>query len=64
MKEQIKELRKKRGLTQEELAKLLGVDRTTVTLWERGVNHPRITILPKLAKILHCTVDSLLCAHT
>lgn len=56
----LKELRLKRGLTQDELAKLLSVNRTTVTLWETGVNHPRASMLVRLAKILRCTVDDLL----
>lgn len=58
--ERLRELRKKRGLTQNELAKLLDVGRTTVTLWEKGVNNPRIEVLPKLARVLHCSVDDLL----
>jgi len=58
----LKELREKKGLTQEELAKLLDVGRTTVTLWENGTNFPRTETLPKLAKILRCTVDELLCS--
>lgn len=56
----LKELRLKRGLTQDELAKLLSINRTTVTLWESGVNHPRAAMLVKLAKVLRCTVDDLL----
>jgi transcriptional regulator with XRE-family HTH domain len=58
--EELKRLRTNRGLTQDELAKLLGVKRTTVTQWETGTNHPRATMLVKLAKVLRCTVDALL----
>ena len=60
MKERLRELREKRGLTQAELAKRLGVGRTTVTLWERGDNRPRIDMLVDLAKILGVKVDYLL----
>ena len=38
---EIKELRKKLGLTQEEFAKLLGVGYTTVNRWENGKSEPR-----------------------
>ena len=60
MKERLRELRERKGLTQTELAKRLGVGRTTVTLWERGDNHPRIDMLVDLAKILGVKVDYLL----
>ena len=56
----LKELREKRKLTQEELGKMLGVDRTTVTKWESGENMPRAGLLLDLAKILKCKVDVLL----
>ena len=62
--EELKKLRVRRGLTQDELAKLPGVKRTTVTQWETGTNHPRATMLIKLAKVLRCTVDALLRHHT
>ncbi|WP_288763940.1 helix-turn-helix transcriptional regulator [uncultured Mitsuokella sp.] len=55
----LKRLRLKRGLTQAELADILHVNRTTVTLWEKGINNPRTAMLMKLAKALHCKVDDL-----
>lgn len=64
MKEKLKELREKKGLTQEKLAEQLGVGRTTVTLWERGDNKPRIDMLVSLANILGCKVDYLLRSKT
>lgn len=60
MKEKLRELREKKGLSQKKLADKLGVGRTTVTLWELGINKPRIDMLPNLAKILGCKVDALL----
>lgn len=56
----LKALRQARNLTQAELAKLLGVDRTTVTQWECGKSLPRASKLIELARILKCDVDSLL----
>lgn len=61
---QLKLLRKQKGLTQKELAEKLGVGRTTVTLWETEVNTPRSSMLPKIARVLSCTVDDLLCPKT
>ena len=60
----LRELRLKRGLTQKELAKLLSVNRTTVTLWELGTNKPRADMLVKIAKVLRCSIDGLLCSKT
>jgi transcriptional regulator with XRE-family HTH domain len=40
------------GLTQEDLAALLGVERSTVARWERGATQPLPWIRPKLAKAL------------
>lgn len=48
------------GLSQERLANLLKVDRSTVAKWETGKSMPRAVLLPKIAKILGCTVDDLL----
>lgn len=58
---ELRRLRLKRGLTQEELAGILHVNRTTVTLWENGTNKPRASMLVKLSRVLRCKVDDLLC---
>ena len=57
----IKKFREKNHLTQEQLAEKLGVQRTTVTLWELGINTPRTPTLLKLAYVLKCSVTDLLC---
>ena len=53
-------LRKKQGLTQEELAKQLNVSFQAVSKWETGSSYPDISVLPLLANIFHCDIDSLL----
>ena len=57
-----KKAREKSGLTQQELATALGVDQSTVCLWETGKTQPRAKLLPQVADILGCTVDELLSA--
>lgn len=56
----IRKLRKQAGLTQEALAKEMGIKRETVAQWERGENKPRVDTLIKLADFFQCSVDNLL----
>jgi tetratricopeptide (TPR) repeat protein/transcriptional regulator with XRE-family HTH domain len=51
--------RKELGLTQEALAHLLGVERSTVVRWERGETEPLPWIRPQLAKAMRVTADRL-----
>lgn len=51
--------RKALGLTQEDLAALLGVQRSTVVRWERGDTEPLPWMRPRLAKALKVTADRL-----
>lgn len=53
-------LRKKRKLTQEELAEMLGVSAGAVSKWECGHSYPDIALLAPLARALHTTLDELL----
>ena len=58
--EKLQELRKKKGLTQEELAEFLFVSRTAVSKWESGRGYPNIESLKAIAKFFLVTVDELL----
>lgn len=55
----LEELRKKRGMTQHELATLTGVQQNTISQWESGKRNPSIPRLIRLAKIFDCTLDDL-----
>ena len=56
----IRELRQKKHLSQEELARLLGVDRSAVAKWETETNLPRAEKLLQMAEIFDCSVDKIL----
>lgn len=56
----IRAYRKKTGLTQEEVARRLGVTAPAVNKWENGSNLPDITLLAPLARLLGVSTDELL----
>jgi len=56
----LQELRKQKGLTQEELAEAIFVSRTAVSKWESGRGYPSLESLKAIAKFFSVTVDSLL----
>ncbi len=58
--EKIWRLREKRGLSQEELAELLGVSRQTVSNWENDRATPDAYKLKQLCETLHVSADALL----
>ena len=55
----ISERRRNKGLTQEALAKMLGVSNQAVSKWERDVCCPDIALLPQLVDALEMTLDEL-----
>lgn len=58
--EKLQQLRKDRGITQEELAQSLYVSRTAVSKWESGRGYPSIDSLKQIAEYFSVTVDDLL----
>ena len=61
--QKLQELRKQKGLTQEELAKELFVSRTAISKWESGRGYPNIESLKLIAKFFSVTVDELLSSN-
>ena len=55
----IKTIRKKLGITQEELAEKLNVTRQAVSNWENGKTEPDIETLTKMAQIFDISIDKL-----
>ena len=60
MGERITELRKSKGLSQEELAEQLGVSRQSVSKWETGVSTPDTDKALAMSRIFGVTADFLL----
>jgi transcriptional regulator with XRE-family HTH domain len=58
--QKLQELRKQKGLTQEELAEKLYVSRTAISKWESGRGYPNIESLKTIAKFFSVTLDELL----
>ncbi len=58
--EKISLLRKKKGLTQEELSEILKVSRQSVSRWEMDTTFPETDKLITLSKLLECSIDFLL----
>ncbi len=60
----ISSLRKDKGMTQLELAEIMGVTDKAVSKWERDLSCPDINSIPKLAEILEISVDDLMQGKT
>ena len=56
----MKELRKRNGLTQEQVAERLNVSNRTVSRWETGTNMPDISLLIEIAKIYDVSIPELI----
>lgn len=57
---QIAFLRKQNYFTQEELAEKIGITAQAVSRWENGHTLPETALLPLLAQLFHCSIDSIL----
>lgn len=58
--QKLKEIRKKFGLSQEQLAEIMNVSRQAITKWENDRGTPDVSNLQELSKIFGITVDYLL----
>ena len=58
--EKLQQLRKQKGLTQEQLASSLYVSRTAISKWEAGRGYPNLDSLKAIATFFNITVDELL----
>ena len=59
MKTKIKELRARYNLTQEDLAKKVGVRRETIVFLEKGKYNPSLQLAHNISKALNTTIDEL-----
>ena len=59
VRKQITKYRKLSGLKQEELGKLLGLKKTTISSWEVGKSMPDVCTLYKLSKIFNVSISTL-----
>ena len=59
MENHIAEMRKKAGMTQERLARALGVSQQQLSEWERGIRVPAVTTAIEIARLLDCRVEDL-----
>ena len=57
MKNRIEDLRKEKGIRQDEFAKHLGVSRQTISSLENGRNNPSILLAYKIAKYFECSIE-------
>lgn len=60
MGEIISSLRRNKGMTQKDLAQIMGVTDKAVSKWERNLSCPDIGSIPRLAEALGTTVDALM----
>ncbi len=55
----MRELLKKANITQEQLAKKLGVKQQTISAWVNGNSKPKLAMLPKLAKVFNVSINEI-----
>ena len=56
----LKELRREKGLSQEELGDLVGTDGNVVSRWERGTSNPSLYYVHKLSEVFDRPIDYLM----
>lgn len=56
----LKEIRKERGMTQQQLADSCGMKNTRIANYEAGIREPRLQDAQKIAVALSCTLDELI----
>ena len=59
-KENLRQLRRACGFTQEEVANVLGIDRSAYSYYESGKTEPKMTNLVKIARMYRVSTDTLL----
>lgn len=59
MKNKVEELRKEKGITQIDFAKILGVSRQTISSIETGRYDPSITLAFKIARAFNMTIEEI-----
>ncbi|MFA6259185.1 MAG: helix-turn-helix transcriptional regulator [Candidatus Peribacteraceae bacterium] len=59
MRNRIRELRAQKGITQEQLAKIVGVRRETIVFLEQGKYNPSLLLAHTVAQTLGVTIDAL-----
>ncbi|MBR3963075.1 MAG: helix-turn-helix transcriptional regulator [Oscillospiraceae bacterium] len=57
MKNKIEEIRKEKGIRQEDFAKIMGVSRQTISSLETGKYNPSIFLAYKIAKFFEMTIE-------
>lgn len=57
MKNRIEEIRNLKGIKQDELGKMLGVSRQTISSLENGRYNPSITLAYKISKLFEMTIE-------
>ena len=58
--EVIRKYRKEKNMTQEEMAKRLGITAPAVNKWEHGISQPDISLITPVARLLGITLETLL----
>lgn len=59
-KERLKELRLEKSLSQQQLAKAIGVTQKAIDFWGKGINEPKVSYVFALAKFFDVSADYLI----